>query len=124
MRRDPRSTLTPGQQIIFDKFSRHPDAAITEDILPSVLRALEEQHRQTTQQLFVRSSATPPAGALLSAVEAAQLLAVNLNTFARSAARKVEALRVDGRTLYRRDDLVTWKDARWEAPQGTGARRR
>ena len=116
-RRDPRASLTPGQRTLFDRFASDPSAAQADEISATVLRALENEYRPTsgafsTSNDFLQRRAVP-TGELLTAADAAQLLGVSMNTFGRSVERTVKPLVVDGRTVFRRADLLAWNEQRF-----------
>lgn len=67
------------------------------------------------------TASAPSAEALLSRPQSAALLGISLRTFDAHVRHKVPAVRIGGRVLFAREDLLQWLDTRKAG--GSGGRK-
>lgn len=114
LKKPPRGTLTAEQRALYDRFLNDP-SSVEGELPAAVLHALDRELRPVQSKAGFAGVSVGKAPdqeqALLSSLDAASLLGMNLNTFARRVEPQLEAVAGSRPRVYRRSDLVAWQEA-------------
>lgn len=113
MKKPRRSELTTDQRALYDRFLHDP-SSLDGELPAAVLHALDRELRPVPSEASfggVSVGKTPDQEqALLSSLDAATFLGMNINTFARRVEPELTPVAGRRHRVYRRSDLVAWKE--------------
>jgi hypothetical protein len=115
MKRKPRAgEFTLEQKRIYDRIVADP-ASFEGEVPPAVLRALEREFRPLATRPSIGgvtvSKLTEPPSPLMTGLDAASFLGLNLNAFARRVEPHLVPASSRPHRLYRLSELIAWRDA-------------